>query len=98
MLKSWSPDAVAEYRFHPSRMWRFDWAFPGALLAIECDGGIFAKGRHSRGSGIKGDMEKVNAAACLGWRVLKFMPEQLGTTIFQGTVRTALAFQYKDTP
>lgn len=64
------PDSCREYVFHPSRKWRFDLAFPAALLAIEIDGGqwLAGGGRHNRDS----DREKLNQAAAQGWRVLRF--------------------------
>lgn len=64
------PKPKRELRFHPTRRWRFDFAFPSAKLAIECDGGQWRKfgGRHARDS----DREKLNEAAVLGWRVLRF--------------------------
>lgn len=64
------PEIVPECVFHPERRWRFDFAFPEARLAVEIDGGQWAPhgGRHSRDS----DREKLNAAAVLGWRVLRY--------------------------
>jgi very-short-patch-repair endonuclease len=61
-----------EYRFHPTRKWRFDFAIPSRKIAIECEGGVWTGGRHTRGSGAIGDMEKYNAAAKLGWFVFRF--------------------------
>ena len=61
-----------EYRFHPERKWRFDFAFPAAKVAVECEGGVFVQGRHNRGASMLADMEKYNAAAELGWAVLRY--------------------------
>jgi hypothetical protein len=69
--------AEEEYRFHPTRRWRFDIAFPVSRVAVELDGGIWVKGRHSRGSGVVGDIEKLNAATLLGWQVLRFTADDL---------------------
>lgn len=69
-------ECVKEYRFHPTRLWRFDYAIPDLRIAIEIDGGIWINGRHNRASGYLGDMEKFNAAATLGWVVLKFTPRE----------------------
>lgn len=69
-------ECVREYRFHPTRQWRFDYAIPDLRIAIEIDGGIWINGRHNRASGYLGDMEKFNAAATLGWVVLKFTPQE----------------------
>jgi very-short-patch-repair endonuclease len=62
------PAFVREYRFHPDRLWRFDFAFPGQRVAVEIDG----RGRHQTVDGVRKDCEKLNEAARLGWRVLRF--------------------------
>ncbi len=65
-----------EYRFHPVRMWRFDYAIPAAKLAIEYHGhsGFIGKGAsgHSTIKGLTNDCEKSNAAHAMGWRILAF--------------------------
>lgn len=61
-----------EHRFCPGRMWRFDFANPDIMLAIEIEGAIFANGRHSRGAGMLGDMEKYNKAELYGWTILRY--------------------------
>jgi very-short-patch-repair endonuclease len=71
------PEPVTEYKFHPSRRWRFDYAWPEKSLALEVDGGGFVGGRHSRGTGIEKDCEKFNEAAVLGWTVLRVTPRQV---------------------
>ncbi len=60
-----------EYQFHYERRWRFDWAFPLNRVAIECEGGIWTGGRHTRGGGFESDCEKYNAAIALGWMVFR---------------------------
>lgn len=83
-------DCVAEYRFHPARRWRFDYALPAVRLAVEIDGGAWMQGRHNRAAGFIADMAKLNAAAEAGWRVLRFTPQQQWTTAAIDTiVRTA---------
>lgn len=67
---------VTEHRFC-KRMWRFDFAIPELMIAIECEGGIFTNGRHTRGRAYESDMEKYNAAALLGWRVLRFSGDMI---------------------
>lgn len=66
------PEPVAEFRFHPDRRWRFDYAWPDRKVAVEIDGGVWIQGRHNHPTGYLRDMEKLNAAAELGWRVLRF--------------------------
>ena len=61
-----------EYKFHPDRRWRFDFAWPGLWTAVEMHGGTFTAGRHSRGIGQAADFEKFNEAARMGWVVLHF--------------------------
>lgn len=70
---------VKEYRFHPVRRWRFDYAIPEHKIALEVEGGVWTGGRHIRGSGFLGDMEKYNAAATMGWRLLRCTPKTLHT-------------------
>jgi very-short-patch-repair endonuclease len=84
------PMPEREWRFHPTRKWRFDFAWPGDKLAVEVEGGIWLsakgkKGRHNTGAGIEADMEKYNAAALLGWRVLRVSP---------GHIRSGEALQW----
>lgn len=68
------PAPEREHRFHPSRRWRFDFAWPSWKLAVEIDGGTFARGRtsgHTSISGMARDREKDAEAAILGWAVLR---------------------------
>jgi hypothetical protein len=71
------PLPVAEYRFAPPRRWLFDFAWPAQKVALEVEGGVWSKGRHTRPKGFLGDMEKYNAAAIDGWRLLRVTPEQI---------------------
>jgi len=66
---------VKEHRFHATRRWRFDYAWIAHLLALEVEGGIWTRGRHTRGAGYQKDIEKYNAAALAGWRVLRISRE-----------------------
>src|SRR3989338_1901333 len=68
------PMPEQEYKFHTTRKWRFDFAFlqKHKKIAVELEGGIFSGGRHTRGSGFIADCQKYNAAALLGWTVLRY--------------------------
>lgn len=66
-----------EFRFHPKRRWRFDFAWPDHKVALEVQGGIFTQGRHTRGAALEKEHEKLNSAAILGWRVLYVTPKQV---------------------
>jgi hypothetical protein len=52
--------------------WRFDFALVDQKIAIEVEGGVFTRGRHTRGSGFTEDCTKYNAAVRAGWRVLRY--------------------------
>lgn len=68
-----------QYRFHPDRKWSLDFAIPAIKLAIEIEGGIWMRGggAHSRPANIQRDVEKGNALAMLGWRLLRFTPQEI---------------------
>lgn len=66
-----------EWKFHPTRRWRFDFALPDKMLAIEVEGGVYSFGRHNRPQGYIQDMQKYNEASQLGWKVLRFTPQQV---------------------
>ena len=72
-----------EYRFKPPRRWRFDFCWPELKIAVEIEGGIWTGGRHTRGGGFIADLEKLNHAAALGFRVFRFPTAQVqdGTAI-----------------
>lgn len=72
--KAGLPAPVLEHKFHPTRNWRFDVAWPAFKLAIEIDGGVWVGGRHNASAGFVKDMEKFNSASILGWRILHTTP------------------------
>lgn len=69
-----------EYMFHPSRKWRFDFAFPEKKIAVEIEGitfygknknGSMKLGRHQTAKGMKNDLEKYDEAMRLGWNIYR---------------------------
>ncbi|MDW8293238.1 MAG: hypothetical protein RML84_09135 [Anaerolineae bacterium] len=68
---------LPEYRFHPHRRWRVDFAWPSERVALEIEGGAWVYGRHNRPSGYLNDLEKYNALAVFGWRLLRLTPQQV---------------------
>lgn len=66
-----------EVRFHPVRRWRFDYIVTTTKIAVEVNGGLYSSGRHSRGAGAEKDMEKLNEALILGWRVIVVSPRHV---------------------
>jgi len=85
------PEYSAEYRFHPVRKWRFDFAWPKLKIAVEIDGGTWASGRHTRGGGYEKDCEKLNAAALLGWFVFRFTGAMVDDGRALTTIENAIA-------
>lgn len=71
ILKNEKIDFVKEYKFHPKRKWRFDYAIIDKKIAIEIEGGIWSKGRHINPKGFLNDCEKYNEATMLGWQLLR---------------------------
>lgn len=84
------PEPEREYRFHDVRRWRFDFAYPEHKIGIECEGGTWAKGRHSRGSGFRKDCEKYNTASMMGWTVLRFTSGMISSGEAIDTIRKVL--------
>lgn len=81
---------VKEYRFHSVRKWRFDYAIPEHLVALEVEGGVWTGGRHTSPKGFLGDMEKYNTATIMGWKVLRTTPDDLCTNKTLNMLKTAI--------
>ena len=89
MNKSWYEEVLAvdldkagisfvrEYRFSPDRKFRFDFAIPERMIAIEVEGGIWSGGRHTTPQGFLRDIVKYNLAVCSGWKVLRFTSDMV---------------------
>jgi hypothetical protein len=92
------PTPLAEHCFMPGRRWRFDFAWPAFMVALEVEGGAYSRlvvvergyelkqgrrvalaagtrlrlgGRHHSAEGLDADAQKYNAAAVLGWMVIR---------------------------
>ena len=85
------PVPIKEFKFCPTRRWRLDYAWPKHRVALEVEGGIWTRGRHTRGSGFARDMEKYNELACIGWRLLRCTPNDLSCEELIEAVRRVLA-------
>lgn len=85
------PDPVREFKFHPKRQWRADFAWPEYKVIVEVQGGIWMKPT-SRGHGkghahpkrIRQDCEKSNEAQIMGWLVVKLVDSHIGTMMSGG--------------
>jgi very-short-patch-repair endonuclease len=68
---------IREYKFLTDRRFRFDFAFPQLMFAIEVEGGIFTRGRHINPMGFTKDCEKYALALINGWKVLRVTSGQV---------------------
>lgn len=87
-----------EYRFAAPRRWRFDLALPEHKIAVEQEGGLWIRGRHNRAKGYIADLEKYNEATLLGWKVLRFTPQQVKSGIAYDTLKILLISNPAITP
>lgn len=74
-----------EFAFHPTRRWRFDFAWPHAKVAVEVEGGVYPSRQpdgslqagHARPAMFTKDVEKYNEAAILGWMLIRVTPKMV---------------------
>ena len=71
------PALEREYKFHPKRRWKADFASHEAQVLIEVEGGVWTRGRHLSPKGFINDAEKYLAATLMGWSVLRLVSDQL---------------------
>ena len=76
-------EPVREYRFHPTRKWRLDFAWPKFKVGVELDG--YGPAHYSR-YGRHLDLEKQNAAVLWGWSILRYTSTDLRTAFSQEEV------------
>lgn len=90
ILRSLGVEYVEELTAIEGRAWRFDFAIPALRIAIECEGGTWRGGRHTRGAGFERDAQKYNAAAIAGWMVLRFTEAMLDSGEARQTIAAAV--------
>ena len=88
-------DYNKEYIFHPTRKWRFDYAWLDLKVALEIHGGVFSNGRHTRGKGFTEDKVKMNEAQLLGWIVIEATTAQVKNGQMLKWVNDAIAVRNK---
>ncbi len=71
------PVLKEEFRFHPKRRWRADFAHLESRTLIEIEGGVWVRGRHNQGAGFMADAEKYFEATLAGWRVVRLAAPQI---------------------
>jgi very-short-patch-repair endonuclease len=84
-------ECVKEFKFHPVRKWRFDYAIPEHKIALEVEGGVWTGGRHTSSVGFMKDMEKYNTATLMGWRVFRTTPDELYRLKTINLLKTAIS-------
>ena len=67
------PKYEAEYRFHETRRWRFDFSWPEIKVAVEIDSAAHKLYWNS----YTRDVEKMNEALFLGWQVFRFTGQMI---------------------
>ena len=89
-----------EYQFHETRRWRFDFAWPEQMVALEIEGGVWrgAKGGHTSGVGFTKDCEKYNTATVMGWKVLRVVGAQIRDGSMVDWVKGILSEEIEDDP
>lgn len=96
------PPRATEHRFAKSigRQWRFDFAFPDYMLAVEIEGLVVRRiagemvctGRHASVQGFREDCLKYASAAVLGWNVIRFEQSQVRARVaIEYTMRVLVA-------
>lgn len=79
-----------QFSYVPGRKFAADFHLVGTQYLVEIQGGVYpfrrqdgrlAAGAHGSVEGIKRDNERLNAASLAGWRVLRFLPEEVGTLL-----------------
>ena len=71
-LKSAGLEFKKEFRFSKQRSFKFDYAIPLIMVAIEYEGVVSVKSRHTTIKGYSMDCEKYNLAQIEGWKVLRY--------------------------
>ena len=82
---------LREHKWHPKRKWRADFLIsaylPGKLrymnspdqsFLAEIEGGVWSRGRHTRGAGFIKDCEKYNTCAAVGLKFFRFPGDMVG--------------------
>jgi very-short-patch-repair endonuclease len=85
-----SDDLIARLTAKPRRF-RFDFAFVAQKLAVEVQGAVWTRGRHTRGGGATSDAEKLSLAAVGGWRVIVATAEHVDSGQAVAWIEQALA-------
>jgi len=78
---------LKEYKFADGRRFRFDYYHIDGV-AIELEGGVWSRGRHTRPTGFLNDMEKYNLAASMGILVFRVPSHDISTKWLSPIIKT----------
>lgn len=90
------PEPIPEFKFHPTRKWLIDYAWPNESsdgvqgVALEIEGGAFRGPGHRSVGVFLRNIEKYNEAAILGWILIRVTTDQVKSGECFGLVRRAL--------
>lgn len=97
------PEPEWGFRWHPTRQWRADAAWPEQRLLLEVEGGVtpyrdrrtgeMRQGRHNTILGYEGDCEKYSEAAIQGFRVIRATRRMVDDLRALALVERALALR-----
>lgn len=80
-----------QFGYAAGRRLRADFAVPAQMLLIEVVGGVWGNsGAHGRVQGILRDIQRLNAATLNGYRMLRFLPQQVESGEAKAYIREVL--------
>lgn len=83
------PEPQMEVKMVDKRRFRIDYAWPDIKLGVEIQGGVYTRGAHGSIYGILSGYTKANIAACNGWRLLYYTPQQMTSNETINQIREA---------
>ena len=93
---------LPEFQFHETRKWRFDFAWPEKMIAVEYQGINWQpksdnKSGHQSISGLIRDCEKFTEASLAGWTLILITAESVNSGQAVGWIERALKFRTSKT-
>lgn len=79
-----------EVRLSKKRRFRWDFFHPDSLVAVEIQGGIYIKSKHSTGQGITRDCEKLFLASEMGVAQFNLTPQMIGNKEYMNRLYEAI--------
>lgn len=91
LVRNGLPEPRPEHRFHDTRKWRFDLAWPELMVAFEYEGGTWSrKSRHTSARGYRDDAVKYSTAAILKWCVVRATADMVESGLAVDLITEAL--------